>query len=361
MNSDLNKAEIKSAESVGANLTFTDAETGELLLSQSVTIGGDTLGILYAPPTETGIAYTDDIVEISVGNINVDNIGNTTLPISIKNVSGTTLTYSFGGLRVNGVDISGYSGKTLDADYLKKIEAYETYETTIGIRRDSLCDNSITSIERLEVDMTFLTYTAVIHDITLDVPFSKDSVVDTSLVSLSKDSNDYAYKMFHFIGGDRLYILYELTNPNDVAVHLKGTIQFKDEDGKILDTDTDEVQYINSERYNFLIFSSEKTDASNLTLSVEPSQCKDSEKAKFAYDLEELEGGGIKISVTNEEAVDAVVQMTVLLTKNGSIVGFRRGFGNGIYETVPAGSTAIKEISDIDFDDQTVYITSLKK
>lgn len=361
-NSDLRKAGVKSLESVGANLTFFDAETREVLLSRTISIGGDTEGLISAPPTISGVAYNDDFVEISVGDFSANNIGDSTLPISIKNRSSDTLIYSFRGLRVNGRDIDGYSGKSFSFDYNISIKPLDTYETTLGIRRDSLRENGITNIEKIEADMTFMNFKAVIHDITLDVPFSEENSADTSLVSLSKNSNDYAYKMFHFIGGgDKLYILYELTNPNDSAVHLKGTLKFKDKDGKVLDTASDVVQYINPNRFNFMIFSTEKTETTDVTLNVEPSVCLESEKADYSYDIEEIEGGGIKVSVTNNENVDAIVQLTVFLTKNGSIVGFRRGFGNGVYETVPAGGTVEREISDIEFDDRTVYITALKE
>ena len=74
-----------------------------------------------------------------------------------------------------------------------------------------------------------------------------------------------------------------------------------------------------------------------------------------------IDDAGIKVSVTNAEGTDIVVRMTVILSRNGQIIGFRRGFGNGLLETIAAGDTVTKEIKDVEFDKHYEYITALKK
>ena len=64
--------------------------------------------------------------------------------------------------------------------------------------------------------------------------------------------------------------MYELTNPNDVDTSLTATLEFKDSDENVLDTQSDSVKYISPGKYNFMLFrSTYKPD--KVTITIIPS------------------------------------------------------------------------------------------
>lgn len=312
---------------------------------------------MTAPQMKEGQAYSDSYVEVSLSNLNIDNMGDSTLTLSIKNVSGTTLSYSFDGLSVNGTEVKGTSGQSsFDSDFLEKIEPGETYETTVTIRRNSLLENSISKIEAISLNLSFIAGLDV-HDITVNVPFNNDASSTASIGGdLITSAEEYIVNT-HFITADdgTVYVLYELKNPNQTAVSLTGNLSFEDDNKKTLDTGEDSIAFMNPDTYNFMIFST-KSGATKMTITLKPSVA-ESKRAELHYD--EVTTSPLKITVKNIGDNAAYrVRLTVIFMENGRITGFSRNLnGKNSVDLMP-GESAVHE-SNFSYDKYLLYFDGI--
>ena len=361
-NTELSNMGINRIDCISSHFTFVDADTEEVILEKDFLFSEDTrkIGVLTSPPMIEGIVYSDQIVQISVSNLDINNMGESTIDLSIMNISNEAIQFCGGSLLVNGKSVSGTIGKSFTPDYLVEINSGESYDTVLRMHRDGFADQGITEIETIEADATiFRGSTALPYDLTFEIPFEANSSVTSQLsADITKDANDYVVNTYFIQGTDKLSVLYELTNPNSVDVSLSGTISFKDKDGNVIGTQSDSLDYIGSNKYNFMIF--ETTDTvDSVSLSVSPTEFK-GEKALFNCTEDNSGENELKLSIKNlgDKAAKNTL-LTVIFGRNGKVSGYSRGLNGKRSIELAANEVVEKTISDMPYDNYMVYLTGI--
>lgn len=360
-NGDLSKAGANSVESVSATLTFTNADTDEEIISDQVYVGDDSRAAISAPEIVEGVAYSDEFVEVSVNGIEVGNVGDSTISVSIKNVSVSEIAYSFDHVNVNGLEVKGYSGQGLGTDYLQKIEVEGTYETSIGIRRNSLRALGISQIQSIEIGMTFMNYQAVIHDIAFDVPFADGVTTSTGELAASNISEraaDYYVDTMYIHGSTKTFTVGVMRNPNSVPVSLRVVCHYRDEDKNEIGSNEDTLYYLDPGAHAVCIYGTEE-DFYYASFSVFPTVVT-KKRAALSYTVEKGEDTGCTIRVTNDgDNRSNHTQLRVIFLKNNAIYGYAMGFANGDDIEIGVGETLTREVLNMDYDSCYVFLSGI--
>ena len=355
-NSDLNKTGISNVENIGSHFTIADPDTNEILFEKDILFNGDSSGVITAPPIKEGVVFSDEYIQVSISNLNIDNYSDSTMDVKIENKYIDELYYSAGKLRINGKEVSGSTGPKFSRDFLEKISPYSEYNTCLRIHRNSLKESKITEIRTLEMDMSFIVGHQRTHDVTINIPFDTTKISTISISpEIATDASDYIVDTFFIHGQNSNSVLYELTNPNDVDTSLTATLEFKDSDENVLDTQSDSVKYISPGKYNFMLFrSTYKPD--KVTITIIPSEFK-KEKAQLSYNVDETNDGTLKISVTNiGNKVSHETVLMVVFTENGEVTGYSRGLNGHKSTTLHPGETGEIEITNMSFDKYYIYL-----
>lgn len=359
MNADLTKAGISSIKSLSSHFIFMDSVTQEVIFERDLSFEENaTVGVISAPALLEGNAYADEIIEVSVSNLKIDNMGESTMDISIKNVGSEKVTYSTGKVRVNGMEISGYTGAIGNPDFLEEIPAGAKFDTVLRMHRNGFAEQKITEITSLELEMSFIMESLAIHDITLNVPFNNSEASATVAGDITKDANDYVVNTYFIRGSNRTSVIYELTNPNDADVSLKGTIKFKNANGDVIGTQDDSLHYISPDCFNVMIFDTTET-IDSVSLSLTPTVFT-GEKASYTVNNDDSVDKELRVSVTNigdREAIDT--EVSVLFGNGGKVIGYSRGLNGKKMINLGAHETGENYITNMPYDNYLVYVSGV--
>lgn len=364
MKSDLDKAGINKINSLSSHFTFYDADTQEMLAEKDVNFEQESQGMIAALNLKDEAAYSDEYIQIKASNMQIDNLGITTLDLSIKNMSNETIRYSGGKIQVNGKEVSGSVGTFGNPDFLVEVKSGEEHLTVLRIERDGLAKQGITEISSIELELGIIIGYSKTYDAIINIPFDNDSSASTNVPSdLSKVADDYIANTYFIQSADSLSVLYELKNTNNTTVSLHGTLSFKDADGNVIDIKEDYINYISPDCYNFMIFTT-KESAETVSISLTPSIFTD-KAASLSYDVDDSLKNTLKIKVTNNgDTISSNTDLTVVFVKNGKINGFSEYSkdlsGKETTDINPHDSLE-STLSDISYDDYYIYLTGVAK
>lgn len=361
MKADLDKAGVSKIESISSHFTFYDADTQEVLAEKDVNFEQESQGMLAALNLKDEIAYSDDYIQVKASNLQIDNLGITTLDLAIKNIGDEAVSYSGGEIEVNGKEVTGSVGTFGNPDFLVEVPSGKEHLTTLRIDRDGLAKQEITEISSIELKLGIFVGYSKTYDATVNIPFDEAASSSTSVAAeLSKVADDYIANTYFIRSTDTLSVLYELKNINDTAVSLHGTLSFKDADGNVIDTKEDSLDYISPNCYNFMIFTT-KENAETVTLSLTPAIFED-KAASLAYDVDDSTENTLNIKVTNNgDNVSSNTELTVIFVKNGKINGYSRGLSGKKTIDINPHSSLESTISDMAYDDYYIYLTGVAK
>lgn len=368
---DLKNHGINNIASAGATFRFLDYETGDVILEKDISVkigdvtSSDSSGseIYTTMQISDETAFTDDYVQITFSNLQVDSLKPSSFNMSIHNISSKELYYDFDSALVNAYKINGCNSgsSTLNLDYMVSIEPGDIYNTTVWLSADGLREQQIHEIKSISLNLAFFVSGGV-HKISADVPLVSNSVSTKLAETISQNANDYDYKVYHFTSSDYFNVLYEIHNPNSVDVSVKGTLKFKDNSGNVVDTQTDELQCVYADKYNMLVFQSPHKDIDSISLSIAAEEVSAQQESSTSFNTENLGNGKIKVTISNPSDKPAIVQCLTLYLKNNQLTGFTRGLG-GRYQKVPAFQTETFTLNNpgMGFDDYHFFASALNE
>lgn len=169
---------------------------------------------------------------------------------------------------------------------------------------------------------------------------------------ISRNIDDYIVGTYYINGTDnRLYVLYELKNPNRVAVSLQGRILFKGDNDRIVDSGTDNVIYMGPGVYNIMIFSS-GSGSKSMTFTLKPQIAKYEKPVLY---ITKSETDRLQFTVRNDsERKATMIRFTVVFLTNGKVNGFSRGLNGKSRVDLEPGEVATVEC-DLPHDRYLLY------
>ena len=360
---------IKNVESMSALLSFYDIESEEQLFEEAVSFNGDTNGMISAPAVAEGLIFEDNVVKISVGDLEVSDIKDTTLEMNIKNISDGKISFYVNNVIINGTEIPAFASRSSFPEADAEIAPNASYSTAVRIHRDDLRKSDITNINNLALNITIFAPTnlsELVHKIKVEIPFDKNLEYKSSISpELAKKAADYIVNYYSLRGSDgRFYLVYELKNPNEGSVGLEGKIDFLDEDDNVIDKDSTDIMYIYPGKYNIMIFDTGK-DPESISLHLEPSVFDKKTKANIEISNDESDDVWT-YTVKNNEESDILVDLKVIAFNAGVLSGIYRGF-DGIKYTesdsfvtrLQSGESLTKTIKN-NSNKKYPYVTAVK-
>lgn len=312
--------------------------------------------ILTALPIKEGVVYSDQYVQISVSNLNINNMGKSSLDMEFTNTwDEPIMLMGCQEVRVNGKVLSGDLGDEYTYISLEELEPWESFKTALQISRDEFFDNEISEVTSIDMDLRFLIGIDV-YDITLYVPFKENTSTTNKLSSnLSSDIDDYLVETYPFHTADKTFFIYELTNKNNVDVRLDGTVHLLDNNENEIDSISDVIYSISPGEYQIMIFDVSGSDSVSLSIHVSEFTGK---KPEYYYTVDDSVQNKLTVRLTNKEnEVLKNTMVTVIFMSNGEISAFLKGLNSKLPVDLGANETITGTINNTgSYDSYHIYV-----